>query len=164
MPKRPDIFHGGNRACYKPMVDVVNMPEPKTFKDLEHYYSTLFHELGHATGHPSRLHRKGVDGAEGDWTVFGSPDYAKEELVAEMTAAFVCGHLGIDNHTIDDSASYLNEWATKLSDDPKLFVHAAAQAQRAADFILGKAQTESPDQGTKNNATERKHELKQQNT
>lgn len=140
MPKRPDIFHGGNRACYMPMLDRVQMPEPKAFKDLEHYYSTLFHELVHSTGHPCRLHRKGVEGAQGDWTPFGSPDYAKEELVAEMGAAFLCGHLGIENHTINDSASYLQSWASKLEEDPKLFVFAASAAQKAADFILGKAQ------------------------
>jgi antirestriction protein ArdC len=138
MPKKPDIKHGGGRACYSPSLDRVRMPEQKDFTGREEYYSVLFHELVHSTGHEDRLARKGVMGTDGSWSPFGSPSYAKEELVAEMGAAFLCGTVGIENKTIDNSAAYLQSWCDKLAEDPKLFVHAAAAAQRAADFILGR--------------------------
>ena len=138
MPLKPEIRHGGGRAFYRPTSDLVGMPEREDFNGSEEYYSTLFHELVHSTGHQSRLSRKDVVGADGKWSSFGSPSYAKEELVAEMGAAFLCGTIGIENKTIDNSAAYLQSWCDRLVEDPKLFVHAAAAAQRAADFILGR--------------------------
>lgn len=113
------------------------MPQAETFRSGQEYYSTLFHELTHATGHESRLARKGVSGSEGEWSSFGSTPYAKEELVAEMGAAFLCGQTGIVERTIENSASYIASWLERLKDDQKLVVMAAAQAQKAADFILG---------------------------
>lgn len=145
MPKRPDIRHGQGRAYYSPGLDFVGMPVKESFKSSEGYFDTLFHELTHSTGHESRLARKGVSGTEGNWGSFGSGLYAKEELVAEMGAAFLCGHVGIVDRTIDNSAAYIASWLQRLSDDPKLVVNAAAQAQKAADFILGidhKAETQ----------------------
>lgn len=133
MPKKPDVRHGGGRAYYSPGGDYVGMPAPESFKDSEAYYSTLFHELTHATGHSSRLDRKGITGAIN----FGSEPYAQEELVAEMGAAFLCGHIGIESATVDNSASYIAGWLEKLRDDRKLVVQAAGQAQKAVDFILG---------------------------
>jgi antirestriction protein ArdC len=138
MPKKPGIQHGGGRACYSPRLDRVEMPQPETFRTGQDYYSVLFHELTHATGHESRLNRKGVAGAEGEWSAFGSTPYAREELVAEMGAAFLSGHAGIVERTIENSAAYVKSWLQRLKDDSKLVVHAAAQAQKAADFILGK--------------------------
>jgi antirestriction protein ArdC/proteasome lid subunit RPN8/RPN11 len=132
MPKRPEIHHNGARACYSPSLDRVSMPEAKLFDSSEGYYSTLFHELTHATGHLSRLNRKEVS----DPIRFGSDPYSREELVAEMGAAFLCGHCEIENKTIDQSASYIQSWLAKLKEDRKLVVHAAAQAQKACDFIL----------------------------
>lgn len=137
MPFAPLVTHGGNRACYSPSLDVVNMPPREAFDGSEHYYSVLFHELGHSTGHESRLNRKGVSGSNGEWSPMGSPTYAKEELVAEMTAAFLCGECGIEG-TYDSSASYIAHWRKHLSDDPTMVVHAASAAQKAADFILGR--------------------------
>jgi len=131
MPKRPEIHHNGARACYSPSLDAVSMPEAKLFESTEGYYSTLFHELTHATGHVSRLNRKGIT----DPIRFGSDPYSREELVAEMGSAFLCGHSGIENKTIDQSASYIEQWLSKLKEDRKLVVHAAAQAQKACDFI-----------------------------
>ena len=133
MENRPDLQHGGNRAFYRQSVDQVTMPQPETFISPEHYYSTLFHELTHATGHPSRLDRPTLTEAHS----FGDTNYSKEELVAEMGAAFLCGVSGIDNHTADSSVAYIQGWLSALKDDKRLLVQAASQAQRAADLILG---------------------------
>jgi antirestriction protein ArdC len=136
MPKRPLIKHGQAQAFYHPTDDYVGMPSPEQFRSGEGYYSVLFHELTHSTGHETRLARKGVTGTEGQWSAFGSQSYSKEELVAEMGAAFLCGQAGIVERTIENSASYIATWLSKLKDDAKLVVQAAAQAQKAADFIL----------------------------
>jgi len=97
------------------------------------YYSTLFHELTHATGHESRLKRLDTDRL----AAFGSKDYSQEELVAEMGSAFLCGHCGIAERIIDNSAAYIQGWLRRLRNDKRLVVFAAAQAQKAADFVLG---------------------------
>src|SRR6266436_5751890 len=113
MPQRPRIRHAGGLAYYQPLADVVTLPAPHTFTSPERYYSTLFHELAHSTGHPSRLSRKTLT----DLCPFGSTNYSKEELVAEMTAAFLCGVAGIANETVDNSAAYMQSWLTKLKND-----------------------------------------------
>ncbi len=138
MPKRPEIKHSGGRACYSPAQDIVTMPEAQLFESSEKYYSTLFHELAHATGHVSRLNRKEITNP----IRFGSDPYGREELVAEMGAAFLCGHCAIEQQTIDQSASYIQSWLAKLKEDRKLVVQAAAQAQKACDFILNHAPVE----------------------
>jgi antirestriction protein ArdC len=147
MPKLPAIAHGGERACYWPGFDRVDMPGPETFATPEHYYSVLLHELTHATGHASRLNRKGVAGTDGEWSAFGSTPYAKEELVAEMGAAFLCGHAGIVERTLDNSASYIAGWLKRLRNDGKLVVQAAAQAQKAADYVLDVKHGDTSDAG-----------------
>lgn len=129
----PDLRHGGSRAFYRPSTDEVALPEPETFDNAEHYYATLFHEFAHSTGHESRLDRKGISEAH----AFGSEDYSKEELVAEMAAAMLCGVAGIEAETQETSAAYLAAWIKRLKADPKLAVHAGAAAQKAADRILG---------------------------
>jgi antirestriction protein ArdC len=138
MPKRPAIQHKWPRAFYSPDADFVGIPEPTLFRSAEDYYSVLFHELTHATGHESRLNRKGVSGSDGLWSAFGSQSYSKEELVAEMGAAFLCGQAGIVERTIENSAAYVQSWLTRLRQDARLVVQAAAQAQKAADYILGR--------------------------
>jgi antirestriction protein ArdC len=138
MPKRPEIKPGLSQAFYSPSGDFVGMPSPEQFKSGEDYYSVLFHELTHATGHASRLNRKGAGGTDGQWSSFGSQSYSKEELVAEMGAAFLCGYAGIVERTLDNSAAYIGSWLQKLKNDSRLVVQAAAQAQKAADFIIGK--------------------------
>jgi antirestriction protein ArdC len=138
MPQKPVLQHGGTRACYLPAFDRVDMPRPETFQSPEAYYDTLFHELTHSTGHETRLNRKGVAGSEGEWSAFGSTPYAKEELVAEMGGAFLCSHAGIVERTINNSAAYVAGWLERLRNDNRLVVQAAAQAQKAADYILGK--------------------------
>jgi len=133
MPNAPAITHQSQRACYSPLLDVVNMPRPESFDTPENYYSTLFHELTHSTGHESRLNRKGIT----DPVRFGSHSYSKEELVAEMGAAFLSGHCGIEDRILDNSAAYINGWLGRLKSDPKLVVMAAAKAQKSSDYIQG---------------------------
>jgi len=87
----------------------------------------------HSTGHVNRLNRLGIT----EVAAFGSEVYSKEELVAEIGAAMLCGVAGVDNSTIENSAAYIGGWLRKLKDDKKLIVQAAGQAQKAADFILG---------------------------
>ncbi|MDD2271140.1 MAG: zincin-like metallopeptidase domain-containing protein [Desulfuromonadaceae bacterium] len=132
MPMKPEIKHGGGRAYYSPTLDYVQLSHQHTFDTIEHYYNTLFHELSHATGHSNRLGRKGVT----ETSYFGSHEYSKEELVAEMGAAFLCGHAGIENTTIENSAAYIQGWLKALKNDKTLLVHAAAQAQKASDYVL----------------------------
>lgn len=133
MQNQPIIVHEENRAFYRPSTDTVNMPRPKNFHKTEYYYSTLFHELVHSTGHEDRLARPGIM----ERTSFGSNDYSKEELVAEMGAAFLCAQVKIDQETLADSASYLQNWIKVLKGDSKLAVQAASAAQRAADYVIG---------------------------
>ena len=142
MPKRPAIKQGLDRAFYSPSGDFVGIPAPEHFRSGEDFYSVLYHELTHSTGHESRLNRKGVSGSDGQWSAFGSTPYAKEELVAEMGAAFLCGHTGIAERTLNNSAAYVAAWLERLKDDKRLVVQAAAQAQKAADFILGRQHAE----------------------
>ena len=131
MPQRPAILHGHQRAFYTPATDTLHLPIPACFQSPEAYYATVFHELVHATGHPSRLNRSTLT----DLCLFGDPTYAKEELVAEMGAAYLCGVCGIANVTITNNVAYLQSWLQVLRHEPTLLVQAAAQAQKAADSI-----------------------------
>lgn len=124
------------RAFYRPATDTVTMPLRSAFVSPAAYYSTLFHELVHATGHSSRLARPGFE--KNHAAPFGSDAYAREELVAELGAAFLCGEAGIEPD-IPNSAAYIDHWREKLSHDSRLVVLAAQQAQKAADHILGRA-------------------------
>jgi len=132
-PNRPTILFGHGQAFYRPSTDSVHMPELSNFEVRERFYSTLFHELTHSTGHKDRLNRPTLV----DAVAFGSVRYAKEELVAEMGAAYLCGVCGIENETVNNSAAYLKGWLECLRSDPKMLVQAAAQAQKAVDHILG---------------------------
>jgi len=132
MPNHPQIRHGMREAFYSPTQDIVAMPERARFDNEAGYFATFYHELTHATGHPSRLNRPTLTESAG----FGSNPYCKEELIAEMGAAFLCGHAGLAETTVESSASYLQNWLAALQNDKKLMVQAAAQAQKAADFIL----------------------------
>ena len=102
----PAVHHGGGVACYSPMVDRVSMPKPESFASPEEYYSTLFHELGHSTGHRSRLAREGVTNPQR----FASHPYSREEMVAEMSAAFLAARCGIETQTLDNSTAYIASW------------------------------------------------------
>ena len=134
MPNPPAIQQDA-RAWYRPSTDTVGMPSKSLFNLSEEYYSTLFHELTHSTGHASRVGREGIE----DIAAFGSESYSKEELIAEMGAAMLCGVTGISPATIPNSAAYLQGWINRLRGDSKLVVSAASQAQKAADYIQGGA-------------------------
>ena len=141
MPNAP-AMQQSDRAWYKPSSDTVGMPSRSLFGNAEEYYSTLFHELTHSTGHGSRVGREGIE----DLAAFGSESYSKEELIAEMGAAMLCGVTGIVPATIQNSASYLQHWINRLKGDSKLLVSAASAAQKAADYIRNvsaKTETES---------------------
>lgn len=126
---RADIRHGGNRAFYAIAQDFVQMPPFETFRDAESYAATLAHELTHWTKHPSRLDR---DLGRKSW---GDEGYAREELVAELGAAFLCADLGITPEVRPDHASYIASWLAALKNDKRAIFSAAAHAQRAADFL-----------------------------
>ena len=131
MPQRPTILHGHPRACYTPATDTLHLPHPTCFHSPEAYYVTVWHELVHSTGHRARLNRPTLTAP----CRFGDPTYAKEELVAEMGATYLCGVCGIAHATLEHRAAYLQSWMRVLRQDATLLVHAAAQAQRAADYI-----------------------------
>lgn len=133
MPNPPRIVEGGTVACYQPPEDLVRIPKIRDFDSSEAYYATMFHELAHSTGHSDRLNRPGVTGA----IQFGSCDYSREELVAELASAFCCAEVGIDNSILGNAASYIHGWLEALQGDPKAVVAAASQAQHAANYILG---------------------------
>lgn len=134
MPNRPTIEFGGDQAFYKPSADLVTMPRREKFYSEPEFYSTFFHELTHSTGHASRLGRFENQKV----AAFGSEDYSREELVAEFGSAFLCGEAGIASETVQNQASYIEGWSQKLKDEPRLFLTAAAQAQKAADYILNR--------------------------
>jgi antirestriction protein ArdC len=126
------IHHGGNRAFYRPGTDTVTMPAFEQFRSPEFYYATLFHELAHWTKAPDRLAR---DFGSTSW---GDEGYAKEELVAELASAFLGAEFGFAPEHIEDHASYLASWLKALRNDKRLIFMAAAKAQAAADFIVGR--------------------------
>jgi antirestriction protein ArdC len=123
------ITHREPQAYYSPVLDLVNMPPIETFENSAFYYSVLFHELGHWTGGKKRLDRD-MTGRN------GNEKYSKEELIAEMTAAFLCAEMGIDNDDLTmNSAAYLKGWITALKGDTKLLITAASAAQKAHKFL-----------------------------
>ncbi len=132
--KRPALHLNSeteHRAFYRPSTDAVHMPARSRFVDAPHYYSTLFHELVHSTGHESRLARTFGER-------FGDDLYSKEELVAETGAAFLGTIAGIDNDRTDrNTTAYIQNWISKLEQDNRLIVTAAAAAQKAVDLITG---------------------------
>ncbi|MBA4409720.1 MAG: hypothetical protein C0397_09905 [Odoribacter sp.] len=128
----PMIKQGSDSAYYDPHFDMVCIPEPRTFFDDQQYYSTLFHELVHSTGHNRRLGRhERIKNHK-----FGSQDYSQEELVAEMGAAYLCGLTDIQQQTIENNVAYIKSWIRTFKSDSKVLVMAAVQAQKAVDYIL----------------------------
>jgi antirestriction protein ArdC len=139
MPNAPRMEQS-NAAWYRPSTDTVGMPARGLFSSAEEYYSTLFHEMTHSTGHASRIGREGIE----ILNTFGSESYSKEELVAEMGAAMLCGVTGIAPATLQNSAAYLKTWIERLKSDSRLLVSAASAAQKAADYIRGESANDSP--------------------
>lgn len=126
----PAIEFKGCQPCYRPSRDVVEIPDKSHFDSSESYYSVLFHELTHSTGHESRLNRLTKRAS------FGDDNYSLEELVAEIGSAFLCAKSGIEAVT-NNTKAYIQSWISALRNDPKMIVVAASRAQKAVDLITG---------------------------
>lgn len=122
------INYGQNSAFYSPLSDHIGMPSLEMFDTDVDYFSTLLHELTHWTGHKDRCDRDQTNG-------FGTTEYAKEELVAEVGSAFLCRILGVEKTVRKDHAKYLNSWIEIIQDESKAMVRAFSQAQKAVDFL-----------------------------
>lgn len=122
---------GGDRAFYSPASDSITLPECAQFKSTAEYYSTAFHEAVHSTGHKSRLNR--IDKPAS----FGSAEYSKEELCAEMGSAMILHSLGVETaSSFANSAAYIQSWLKALRSDKKFVVGAASRAEKAAKLIM----------------------------
>ena len=127
------VVKGSDEAYYSPAQDLVVVPDKSQFDLIEGYYGTTFHELTHSTLKESRCNRK----SETKKAAFGSKEYSREELVAEMGSAFLSNHAGLDtSKTLDNSVAYLQSWIKKLQNDPKMIIQASSQAEKAAEYIL----------------------------
>ncbi len=121
-----------DRAYYSPVEDLVHVPQQSQYEDIAEYYSTLFHEMTHSTGHKSRCNRELTGMA-----AFGSMEYSREELVAEMGSAFLMNIAGIESErAFSNSVGYIQGWSRKLREEPRLFVNAASKAEAAVNYIL----------------------------
>lgn len=130
---KPRVEHGG-QAYYSLIQDRIMMPSLYKFKSDSAYFSTLFHECIHSTGHKDRLWRL----AGQRITLYGNKaSYSREELVAEIGAMFLCQEAGISTETSEESHAYLAGWLKYLEHHKKELIHAAAEAQKASDYILG---------------------------
>lgn len=127
----PEIIFEDDRAYYSPLRDIVNLPKKQKFVSQEEYFCTAFHELVHSTGHVSRLDRAELCNIN----FFGDHSYSKEELVAEIGAAFLCHEAGILNATMANSEAYIAGWVRALGNDPKMIMEAAGKARKAVGFI-----------------------------
>jgi antirestriction protein ArdC len=126
----PLVKWGGHRASYSPSQDTIHMPHIDSFETQSGYYSTILHELSHSTGHESRLGRI-LD------TRFASDNYSTEELVAEMSSAYLCAASTTELVALDNAAAYISHWKSKLSEDNRLIFRVSTQGQKAADWIRG---------------------------
>lgn len=125
-----------NRAFYRPSTDEIVVPMIKQYNNSSEYYSTLFHEMTHSTGHATRLNRLTKTAA------FGNEEYSREELVAEMGAAYLCTLMGVETKkAFKNSAAYIQSWLRALKNDPKMVVVAAGKAEAAVQFILNGKET-----------------------
>lgn len=142
----PALAFYGDHACYSPSNDLITTPERKQFESVEGYWSTLFHEAAHSTGVERRCNRDTFK----KFAPFGSKDYAREELVAEIAAAYMTMEAGLEPN-IKNTAAYLQNWMEACEKDPLLFVTAATRAEAAVEFMLGvesKCKAEEPAEET----------------
>ncbi len=136
-------YKDDDHAFYRPSEDIIGMPLRERFTSQAEYYSILFHEMTHSTGHASRLNREGFM----NQIVFGNEDYSQEELVAEFGAAMLCGKCGIAPSTILNSAAYIKSWLSKLKieSNKTAIPKAMSAAQKAFDRIIGEAKENNED-------------------
>lgn len=126
------IHYSENQAYYKPFEDCINLPERFKFKNKAEFYSTAFHEIVHSTGHQTRLNRD-----DGMISIFGTEDYSKEELIAEIGSATILNMLNIEtNSSFTNSVAYIQAWIKKLKNDNKLIISASSKAEKAVNFII----------------------------
>lgn len=124
-----------DEAFYSPMKDYIQVPCKEQYKDVMEFYSTLFHEMVHSTGHRDRLGRLDCGTKVAG---FGSEEYSKEELIAEIGSAFLMNHIGIETaKTFKNSAAYIQNWLSVLRNDNKFIVSASGKAEKAMKYILG---------------------------
>lgn len=143
---RPPVIHEGRKSFphYVPEADTIEMPSRETFRAEWRFYKTLFHELAHSTGHETRLNRQSLTENRGRYAVGEDrKTYCLEELVAEMTAAFLGASAGIIEDGFENSAAYLHGWldVLKVKDNKAWLVKAASEAQKAADYVLGQSRS-----------------------
>jgi len=138
----PKIKYLTDIPGYCPSTDIVTIPPRESYDSDDRYYSSLFHELIHSTGHQKRLNRAGIVEIK-----HHSHKYAKEELIAELGAAFLCWKCNIKK-VIDNQTAYVKGWLEALANDHKLIVSAASQAEKAVNYILGKAESDNPTKQT----------------
>lgn len=128
-----------DRAYYAPSTDKIHIPSILQFRNAEQFYSTAFHEAVHSTGPSSRLNRIGIKDVR-----FGSETYSKEELIAEIGAAFLLHAIGIESEKSDEnSVAYIQSWSKAFRDDKRLIVSAAGQAQKACLFIMNQGEMQT---------------------
>ena len=126
------LHQQGDRAFYRPSTDEIVLPVRQQFVSTAEYYSTVFHEIAHSTGAPTRLNR--LNSA----AFFGSDEYSKEELVAEIASCAVVNHVGLETSTsFRNNAAYIQNWLNVLRGDKRFIVSAAGKAEKAVRFILG---------------------------
>ena len=131
--KMEDVI--GNKAYYAPLRDYLCVPVKEQYEDINEYYSTKFHEMVHSTGHRSRLNRF-EDNLK--LAPFGSEDYSKEELIAEIGSACLMSYIGIEtDKTFKNSAAYIQSWLRVLKNDKRFIISAAGKAQKAVQYIIG---------------------------
>lgn len=135
MQEKPEIFFNGKSAFYNKFSDSVTVPPRETFLNPESFYATLFHELSHSTGHEKRLGRF----KDQRYASFGSEEYSREELVAEISSSFILNSLGINsNFTDENSLAYIQSWLQVLKNNPTWIITSANKAEKSANYILGK--------------------------
>lgn len=143
MPKAPEIIYKGKQPAYYPGLDTVEMPKRTTFKSIDAFYAVLFHELTHSTKHAKRLNDQSRGGEK-----FGDKEYAREELVAELGALFLCAESGILHHRVNNTKAYLKSWSRTVADEiaknPEFFYRSASKAQKAVEYILDRDKNDIP--------------------
>lgn len=157
MQNRPPILVKGKEAFYSPKEDIINMPPIKSFGNAESYYSVLFHELVHSTGHESRLNRKEIT----EKIVYGSEQYSLEELTAEIGACFLKSYSALPIEDLSQNAAYIQNWLQILKNDKRFILKASSRAQKAVEYILNiKSEVEEePNDKSKIEQDELEHEL-----
>lgn len=133
-----EISYGGGSAYYNPKTDKIRLPERRDFHTAEDYYSTAFHEIGHSTGHEKRLNRN-LEGG------FGSSEYAKEELRAEIASMFIEQEFGIkvDESAVRNNSAYLQAWKEEIKEDPNALFKAIIDADRIAKYLVEKEKSKN---------------------